>query len=51
MSAHTRPDRDAGLVGDVQEEDRDPGSQHDRAGRYASVRKPGRQRDGDYTLA
>jgi hypothetical protein len=35
----------------MQEEDRDPGSQHDRAGRNASVRKPGRQEDGDYTLA
>src|SRR5882757_991838 len=44
-------DRDSGLIRHVQEKDRNPGSQHDRAGRYASVRKPGRQRDGDYTLA
>ena len=45
------PTRDAGLVGDVQEEDRDRRGEHDRTRRYASVRKPGRQGDGDYTLA
>ena len=48
-----RPERhlQARLVPDVEEEDRDRRSQHDRAGRHASVRQPGRQRDGDYTLA
>jgi hypothetical protein len=35
----------------VQEENREGRRQHDRAGRYATVRKSGRQGDGDYTLA
>jgi hypothetical protein len=35
----------------VQEEDRDRRGEHDCTRRYASVRKPGRQGDGDYTLA
>src|SRR5260370_9111654 len=43
------PDGYAGLVRDVQEEERDRRSEHDCSRRYASVRNPVRQADGDYT--